>query len=345
MNSESRTDIALRKQAAVISLCVGLLMLLMKSAAYVLTNSSAIFSDALESVVHVGATAMALFSVMLSARPADRSHPYGHGKIEFFSAGIEGGLIVLAAFAIIYQASLALIVGRDLVQLDVGLGLTLIASVVNLLLGAFLVRRGKQTSSLTLIADGKHVLTDSYTSFGVVLGVGLVMVTGITILDPLVAIAVAVNIIVSGYKLMRVSVGGLMDESDQETLEMVTAIINRERRPEWINLHHLRVLRSGGALNVDFHLTIPFYWGVDKAHRFHHGVNDRIRAGLGNNANVMIHVDPCTFACCALCRVDPCSERRTDFREDPSWSAASLTGEAPYARAANSSGRAAGQEP
>jgi cation diffusion facilitator family transporter len=345
MDPVPHTEIVLRKQAALISLGVGLLMLLMKSAAYVLTNSSAIFSDALESVVHVGATGMALFSVILSARPADRSHPYGHGKVEFFSAGIEGGLIVLAAFAIIYQASLALIVGRDLVQLDVGLLLTLVASVVNLLLGAFLVRRGKQTSSLTLIADGKHVLTDSYTSFGVVAGVGLVMATGITILDPLVAIAVAVNIIVSGYKLMRVSVSGLMDESDQDTLESVAAIINRERKPEWINIHHLRVLRSGGALNVDFHLTIPFYWSVERAHRFHHHVTDRIAAGLGNDANVMVHIDPCTPSCCPLCQVDPCTERREAFRREPSWSAGTLIGEAPYVRSPAGTEDATGRMP
>jgi cation diffusion facilitator family transporter len=326
----SQSDFQLKKQAALISLVVGLLMLVMKTTAYFITHSAAIFSDAIESVVHVAATSMAFSSVILSARPADESHPYGHGKIEFFSAGIEGGLIVIAAVAIIYEAVRGIIFGRELAALDTGMLLTFAASVINLVLGWFLIKRGNATNSLTLVADGKHVLTDSWTSFGVVAGLLLVKFTGVHILDPLVAIAVALNILVSGYQLMRVSVGGLMDESDKDTLTRVGEIVNKIRTPEWITMHHLRVMRSGQMHHVDFHLTVPFYWNVEKAHAFEHSIEERLAAGLKDHARVLIHLDPCVPACCSMCNIDQCKERTGQFTSSPAWSVIALVGKPPY---------------
>jgi cation diffusion facilitator family transporter len=184
---------------------------------------------------------------------------------------LEGGFIIIAAIAIMFAAIHDMIYGRELVDLDLGMLLTLVASVVNLLPGWFLIRRGKETHLLTLVADGKHILTDSYMSFGVVAGIGIVFVTGNTLFDPLVAIAVALNILYAGFKLMRVSVGGLMDESDRDTLKQFCEIINRIRKPEWINLHHLRIMRSGRLHNQDFHVLIPFYRSVEAAHTFQGG--------------------------------------------------------------------------
>lgn len=304
----------------------------MKTSAYLLTHSAAIFSDALESVVHVAATAMAVYSVILSARPADESHPYGHGKIEFFSAGFEGALIIIAAIAIIYQAVSAIILGPQLQKLEVGILFTVVASITNLFLGTFLIRTGKSTNSLTLVADGKHVLTDSITSFGVVTGLGLVMLTGWDLLDPLVAIAVALNILVSGSKLVRVSIVGLMDEADLATLERILSIILRDRTPEWIDVHHLRSWRSGEIFHVDFHLTIPFYWKIDEAHLFQKKILTRIREDLGQGTQVLIHLDPCVPpVCCTMCQVSPCSERRREFVSRREWTVATLTGPEAYA--------------
>ncbi len=304
-------------------------MLVMKTTAYFITHSAAIFSDALESIVHVAATSMAFYSIILSSRPADKSHPYGHGKIEFFSAGTEGGLIVVAAMAIIYEAVRGIIFGRELVQLDTGMLLTLAAAVVNLALGWFLIRRGKATNSLTLIADGKHVLTDSWTSFGVVGGLVLVKLTGMEILDPLVAIAVALNILVSGYQLMRLSIGGLMDESDRDTLQRVIEIINRQRASEWINVHHLRVMRSGQLHHIDFHMTIPYYWSVEQAHALNHTVEDQISSSLNNNARIMVHLDPCKPTLCSSCKVEQCAYRSSPFGSHLEWSVEALTGDPP----------------
>jgi cation diffusion facilitator family transporter len=304
-------------------------MLAMKCTAYVLTHSAAIFSDALESIVHVAATAMAFYSIIISARPADTSHPYGHGKVEFFSAGVEGGLIVTAAAAMVYEAVRGMIFGRELAEIDAGILLTLGASVVNLFLGWFLISRGRATNSLTLVADGKHVLTDSYTSFGVVAGLGAVKLTGAEILDPLVAIGVAMNILISGYKLMRISVGGLMDESDEKTLHRVTEIIRDERTPAWINVHHLRIMRSGQMHHIDFHLTIPFFWTVDRAHSFQHAIADAFRERLNQKAQVLIHLDPCSPSCCKTCTFPSCPERKEDFKQGPDWTFTALVGKAP----------------
>lgn len=329
MNSIDETFLALRKQAALISLSVGLGMLVLKITAYFLTHSAAILSDAIESVVHIAATSMAFYSVLLSARPADASHPYGHGKVEFFSAGIEGALIAVAGIAIIVEAVRGMIQGRELTELNTGILLTFVASVVNLILGWFLIRRGKATNSLTLVADGKHVLTDSWTSFGVVAGLGLVELTGFEILDPLIAIAVAVNILVSGYKLVRLSIGGLMDESDLTTLERVGEIINTKRTHEWINVHNLRVMRSGQLHHIDFHLTIPFYWSVQKAHAFQEEIALAIITNLNDQAQVLIHLDPCRPTNCSRCNVNPCQERSSAFMKNHAWSIRSMIGRAP----------------
>jgi cation diffusion facilitator family transporter len=330
MTAHEEKDHHLRQQAALISVLVGFGMLALKTTAYFLTHSTAILSDAIESIVHVFATSIAFYSIVVSSRPADESHPYGHGKVEFFSAGLEGGLIVVAAIAIMYTAIRDMIFGRELVDLDVGMLFILAASVVNLLLGWFLINRGRATDSLTLVADGKHVLTDSYTSFGVVAGLGLVYLTGIKILDPLVAIAVAINIVFSGYKLMRVSVGGLMDESDKQTLERINGIINRARTPEWINLHHLRIMRSGRMHNLDFHLIIPFYWSVEEAHTFQGQVVRRISSELQDNATVLIHLDPCTHSYCPSCSLEPCKARAAQFVEHRPWTTNSMTGDPPF---------------
>jgi cation diffusion facilitator family transporter len=201
--------------------------------------------------------------------------------------------------------------------------------VVNLGVGSFIIRRGKETSSITLIANGKHILTDSYTSFGVVAGLGLVLLTGVEMLDPLVAIVIALNILYSGYRLVRTSIGGLMDEADRETLMSVVRVMGEERKAEWISIHYLRVLRSGELHHIDFHLTIPFYWSVEQGHRFQQQVCDRIVSRMSIKARVLIHLDPCTTDYCRVCRVAPCSERKSQFSKELPWDVSALTGKPP----------------
>lgn len=299
----------LKMRAAFLSLGMGVSMLLVKGAAYLITGSTAVLSDALESVVHVLATAFALYSVFKTAQPPDRSHPYGHGKIEYFSAGFEGAFIVVAALMILYTSVRNLISGREPEQLDRGILLTLLAGALNVGLGIYLIRIGKRTDSVTLVAHGHHVLTDAYTSLGVVVGLGLVWGTGWTILDPLVAIAIAVNIIVTGFSLMRSSVGGLMDEANESTLQAILDALNHARVPEWIDIHHLRSWRSGERQFVDFHLMIPRYWDVEHSHVVQHEVEKLVLDHLKSLGEVIIHMDPCRDTACFICSVPNCPLR------------------------------------
>src|SRR5262245_33582642 len=259
-------DTRIRLRAGLISLTVGIALLGVKFLAYHLTGSTAVLSDALESIVNVVAALFALASLLFAGRPADRNHPYGHGKIEYFAAAFEGGLIAFAAIMIIYEVAQAFIEPSDLRQLDLGLVITLGAGIANAALGWFLVRTGKATESLTLIADGKHVLSDFWTSVGVVVGLLLVRLTGISWFDPLVAVLVGVNLGWTGVKLVRHAAGGLLDEEDTALIGKLVKAFDDFSLPGIIRIHHLRAIRSGRFTHVDAHLVVPEYWPVDRAH-------------------------------------------------------------------------------
>lgn len=320
----------LRWRAIIASLAVGITLLAVKFFAYTLTGSAAILSDALESIINVVASGFALYSILLSARPPDKSHPYGHGKIEFFSAGFEGALITLAAVAILYEALPKLAAPLPLVRLDLGILLVVGAGVVNLLLGGFLVRTGKRTNSLALVADGKHVLTDVYTSFGVVGGLTLVRLTGWMVLDPAVACAVAAYIIISGAKLLRQSFIRLMDEADIAVLTTIVDALQVHRKPEWIDLHHLRSWRSGDHHHIDCHLTLPRYWELDQCHETEKEVEEVILQRLGGKGETIVHLDPCVPECCQYCCVKECPVRSAEPDMTLVWTVESATGEPMY---------------
>jgi cation diffusion facilitator family transporter len=305
-------------KAAKLSLIVGLGMFTAKIAAYFITGSSAIFSDAAESVVHVAATLMALYSIYLSSKPADESHLYGHGNVEYFSAGVEGFLIILAAITIIYYAVEDLVKGVSTKSLDIGVIIIAIAGVLNLFLGFYLVNKGKQTNSLTLVADGKHVLTDSYTSIGVVIGLLLVLFTGILEIDPIIAIAVALNILFTGFKLMRESIGGLMHETDKETLDTLVKLLNNIRKNYWIDIHHLRFMKSGDRLFVDFHIILPFYFSIKESHLEEQFIEDKLNE-LFLNSSVRIHNDYCKDHLCKFCKYEECNSRKENFQINIDW--------------------------
>jgi len=314
------SDLALRRRAAFISIGVGISLLVIKFAAYALTGSAAVLSDALESIINVVASGFALFSILQSARPADKSHPYGHGKVEFFAAGFEGGLIVVAAIAILWTAIPKFLDPTPLTRLDLGLVLLVIGGVVNYLLGAYLIRTGRKTHSDTLMADGHHVHTDAYTSAGVIIGLLLVRLTGLYWIDPLVACLMAFNILFVGYRLLRSATAGLMDETDRPFLELLTQSLNDARVPEWIALHHLRSWRGGPVRFVDFHHVLPRYWDLDQSHQVQKRMEDLIKTASGQDCQVLIHFDPCLPMYCHLCAVDPCPLRSAPLEKQVSWS-------------------------
>jgi cation diffusion facilitator family transporter len=309
----------LRRRAILISALVGVGLLAIKLMAAALTGSAAILSDALESIINVVASAFAFYSIILSAQPPDPSHPYGHGKIESFSAGFEGALIILAALAILWQAVPGFFAPRPIAELDLGIVLVIGAAAVNAGLGLFLIRIGRKTRSFALTADGKHLLTDVYTSGGVVLGLSLVRWTDWLVLDSITACAVAINIIVSGAKLVRQSVSHLMDEADERVLNNIVDTLQRARQPEWIDLHHLRSWRSGNRHHIDFHLTLPRYWNLEQCHDTETMVEAWLVDRLGGHGEALLHLDPCTPHHCPSCRMSDCPLRGGAFRTTPAW--------------------------
>lgn len=274
-----------------LSLLFGLVMLGGKVAAYVLTGSTAILADAAESIIHVVAVGFAAFSLWLSFRPADARFSYGYERIAFFSAGFEGAMIVLAALSIIAAAAHNWITGIELESLGSGTALVAAAALVNAALGFYLVRTGRRNSSIILEANGKHVLTDSWTSAGVILGLILVMLTGWTVLDPMVAIAVAVNILWSGGRLLRRSVTGLMDYVDPGVRAAVAERLDRLASEAGVEYHRLRMRHTGQRLIVDVHLLLPFGMPLGDAHRHATNIEKGLDATLDGDIEVVTHLE------------------------------------------------------
>lgn len=279
-----------------ISLGVSVLMLLGKSGAFMLTGSAAIFSDAAESVIHVFATALVAMALWYTLRPADSSHPYGHGKAAYMSAGFEGGLIMIAAVGIIYMAVIALVEGRAPDQLGTGLLIIAGLTLVNLGLGLYLIQTGRQQNSVVLVANGRHVLTDMWTSIGVIVGVFVVWLTGIVWIDPAVAILVALNILWTGFGLLRESFGGLMERSDPADTYAILSELERARTAgEIVGYHQVRHRRVDDQRWIEYHLLFPDRITLAEAHARSHVVEEHIRQVFeGGGVVVTAHLEPQT---------------------------------------------------
>lgn len=316
----------LKIKTAQISLFVGLFIFLIKIVAYFITNSSAIFSDAAESVVHILATGMVLYSIIISSRPPDESHFYGHGNVEYFSAGIEGLLIVTAAITIIYFAVSGIILGSKPNELGIGTSLIAISGIVNLILGYYIITKGKQTNSLALVADGKHILTDSITSLGVVIGLFLVLLTDIYLLDPIIAIIIAINIIFTGYKLIRESISGLMMETDNYLLDLIAQSINSIRKDYHIDIYQLRFWKSADNVFIDFHLTLPYFFNIKQSHKIEKELSEKLSHDI-RNSQIRTHFDYCEPILCKYCNFGECEVRKTEFSHYINWDIQKLINE------------------
>ena len=286
---------------------------------YHITRSSAVLSDALESIINVVAGAFAFLSVWMSAKPPDPEHPYGHGKIEYFSAGFEGALIIVAAVGIFYTGIQHMHRPRVLPNLEEGLIILVAATIVNLLLGVCLIRAGRRTDSITLISDGKHILTDVYTSGGVLIGLVLVFLTGRLWLDGFIACLVGVNILATGTQLVRQAFSKLMDASDPSLLDAIADELQHNRRSEWIDIHQLRAWQAGHLTHVDLHLVLPKDLSMDHGHTEAKAVEHLLVEHFKGNASVLVHVDPCDESMCPLCRQNECRWRAHQLASRPVW--------------------------
>jgi cation diffusion facilitator family transporter len=293
--------------AAILSVGLSVVLLAIKLWAYLLTGSAAIFSDAMENVVNVLASSFTLHSIYLAHRPADSDHPYGHGKIEFLSAGFEGGMILLSACVILWRATIDLISPEAVNHLDAGLYLMTVAMLGNGFAGLFLIRRGRATGSIALEADGEHLVSDAVTSAVAVSALIIVRLTGFRYADPLAAMAVAIYIAWMGARLIRRSAAGLMDKQDAADTLAHEKILDAHlgpagKEPRICSYHKLRHRHTGRYHWVDFHLVVPGWWDIDKGHRVASAIESELEQTFGEG-NATAHVEPCIKADCPLCAI------------------------------------------
>ncbi len=305
----------IQKYIAVISVA----LFIIKLFAWYLTHSVAILTDALESIVNVVAGFIGLYSLYVSGKPKDQDHPYGHGKVEFLSAAIEGILIGIAGIFIIREAVLNLYEPHSIEKLDYGIYLVAITATINLFAGMVCVKTGKKNNSLALVASGKHLIADTYTTIGIIIGLVLLYVTGISWIDSAVAIIFALVIFYTGYKIVRSSIAGIMDEADMELLNKMVIFLNENRNVNWIDLHNLRIIKYGAMIHLDCHLTVPWYFNVHQAHDEIDRLSGLVKQHFGDSVELFVHSDGCLDFSCALCEKSDCQERKHPFEKKIAW--------------------------
>jgi len=300
-------------------LAFSFLLMGLKFFAWYITHSNAILTDAFESIVNVGAGTFAMFSMMYAARPRDEGHPYGHGKIEFVSAGFEGALVALAGGFIFYQAIKGFITPHEFHSPEKGAWLSALSGGCNLIMGLFLVKRGKAQDSSLMVANGRHLISDTISSIGLVAGMVLIYFTGLTWIDNALALVLAAYLIYTGYKIVRESLANLLDEQDQEKIKQMIRILNDKRRPQWIDIHNLRVLKYGSVLHVDAHITLPWYYTLEESHDEVTALEQLLQTEMGAEMEFFIHADPCLTPSCAVCPVEPCAHRKSPMQKRLDW--------------------------
>jgi len=298
------------------------LLFLGKLWAYYLTHSVTVLTDALESTINVIMGVISLYSVSLSARPRDTNHPYGHGKVEYISSAIEGTLISIAGVIIIYEAILHLLMPKELQKLDLGLIIIVVAGSLNYLVGRFAAAQGKKHHSIVLESGGRHLMSDAYSSFAIIIGLGLLLLTHDkwAWLDSAVAMCFACIIIITGYKILRRSISGIMDEVDIVLLKSVISLLQKNRVPQWVDLHNMRVLQYGTLLHIDAHMTLPWYYKVSDADSEIHALEGLIKSNFDQQVELFIHIDGCMPYQCKLCAVPECPVRKEAFKQQLEWS-------------------------
>lgn len=304
----------------ILSLVVSVILTALKFIAWFNTYSVAILSDALESIINVVAAGFASYSIYLTGLPKDKNHPYGHGKIEFFSIGVEGAMIFVAGCLILFKAIEYFISPRNLAKIDMGVILIAVTAVVNFALGKFLVRSGRRLPSITIGGNGQHIITDAYSSAALVVALFVIKYSGWHWIDPLASCLIGIFILRKGYRLIRRSVSGLMDETDLKVVDELIMILSASRKDAWIDVHNLRVQRYGNNYHCDCHLTLPYYYTLDQVHAemkaLAAAANREVSIG---EVEFFIHTDPCVPSCCHYCLLQQCPVRKHPFTGKITW--------------------------
>ena len=295
-----------------------------KLLAYYLTHSVAILTDALESIVNVVAGFLGLYSLQLSAKPKDVEHPYGHGKIEYISAAVEGVMIAFAAIFILFESVRNIFSPVPIQKLDIGMAVVAATAVVNFLVGRWCLRTGRKNNTLALMASGRHLLSDTYSTVGILAGLLLLYITGLRWLDSAVAILFSCIIFYTGFKILRASIAGIMDERDKKLLHQMIHALDLERSKNWVDIHNIRIIKYGSTLHIDCHLTVPWYLNVHEAHDEIDKLGYLVRKEFGSAIELFVHSDGCLPISCPICIKDDCPVRHHAFARRIQWTVKNL---------------------
>ncbi len=311
---------------------LSVVLFLVKLLAWYLTHSVSILTDALESTVNVITGFIGLYSIILASKPRDKDHPFGHGKAEFISAALEGALIIIAGLLVIFESIDQLIEPKPLHELGYGIIITSVAGLINFIAGRYAISQGKKFKSLTIQAAGKHIQTDAYSTVAILVGLGLLYFTGWQWLDSAVALVFAAFIIVTGYKVLRQSLSGIMDEADVALLKEVIAFLQSKRQPQWIDMHNLRVIEYGDGIHIDAHMTLPWYFNVADADKEIHELENLIKEKYGNRIEIFVHIDACAAYSCQHCALHQCPVRQSVFQQLIVWDDENVWNDAKHGR-------------
>lgn len=313
-----------------IIILAAIILFIVKIIAWFLTSSLAILTDALESIVNIVAAFLGLYSLNLSAKPKDADHPYGHGKVEFLSAGVEGSLVIMAGFYIIYKAVQSFFYPHTIAKLDFGIFLVAFTAVVNFIIGKISIQVGKRNHSLQLIAGGKHLITDTYSTCAILAGLAIIYFTGYDFIDSLIACIVAIIIIYTGYKIVRISIAGIMDEADDNLLKEIVGLLNKNRKENWIDLHNMRIIKYGSTLHCDCHLTVPWYLNVNEAHHEIESLSSLIKNEFKESVELFVHSDGCKDFSCKICSKQNCMVRKHSFEKRIEWTISNISADSKH---------------
>ena len=313
-----------------IIILIAIILFIVKLIAWFLTNSLAILTDALEGIVNIVAGFLGLYSLNLAAKPKDADHPYGHGKVEFLSAGVEGSMVLITGFFIIYKAVQSFFYPHSINKLNFGIYLIAFTAIVNYIAGRICIATGKRNHSLQLVAGGKHLVTDTYSTLGILVGLAIIYFTHALFIDSLIACIVAIIIIYTGYKIVRLSIAGIMDEADLKLLKDFVSLLNEHRKENWIDLHNMRIIKYGSTLHCDCHLTVPWYLTVKEAHDEIDSLTSLIKNRFGESVEFFVHSDPCRDYSCKICTKQDCMVRQYPFEKRITWTITNISHDAKH---------------
>jgi len=320
-SKEQNSSIAFQKWIA----AVGIILFIGKIIAWKMTNSDSVFSDAMESIVNIISAFLGLYALYLGGKPRDENHPYGHGKVEFVTSAIEGSLISIAGVMIIYEGTNSLISGKILNKIDWGIWIIAATAIANYVLGYISIQKGKAENSIVLISSGKHLQSDTFSTLGVVISLVLVYFTNLVWIDSLVALGLGFYIITIGYKIIRQSLSGIMDEADPEMLGRLADFLNQNRKPEWIDVHNMKIQQFGSKLHIDAHITLPWYFELRTAHNEMEEMIKLIAENTERTVEFNFHMDDCKPTSCPICDIADCPVRQHILVKKVEWTGENIS--------------------